>query len=134
MANTPRHAVHIRDGDRVVAWVFVGPQDLPGVYIAMGREEQPNVGATLYGELLCGDPTHGGHLIDVEATAGREPDGPLTLGGGDRCDLSRSRCFAVRSDHEVEQMSYPDGAAPWEALSRAGGVRVAVYEFNRWWG
>src|SRR5262249_26309231 len=87
MANTPYYEVHLRDGERVVAWVFVGPQDTPGVCISMGRIEHPEGGATLYGDLLCGNAKQGGYLIDVEVTVGQGPDGPLLLGGGDRYDL-----------------------------------------------
>jgi hypothetical protein len=133
MVNTPYHELHIRDGERIVAWIFVGPQDLPGVFIAIGREEHPEGGTTLYGDLLCGNPKDGGYLIDVEVTVGKGPDGPLMLGGGDRYDLSRGRCFVIRPGHEIEQLPYMNGAEAWEALSRVGGVLVAVYDSNKWW-
>ena len=98
----------------------------------MGREEQPGGGATLYGDLLCGNTKEGGYLIDVEVTVGREPDGRLMLGGGDRYDLSRGRCFVIRPGHEIEQLPYMNGPEAWEALSRDGGELVAVYDSNRW--
>jgi hypothetical protein len=132
VAKTPYHEVQIRDGDRVVAWVYVGPQDSPGVCIAIGRMEHPEGGVTLYGDLLCGNPRDGGHLIDVEVTIGGGTDGPLMLGPGARYDLSRGRCFVVRPDHEVEQLPYRTGPEGWEALSRDGGCLVAVYDSNRW--
>lgn len=130
VAQTPYYEVQIRDGDRVVAWVFVGPQDKPGVCIAMGRTECPDGGETLYGDLLCGNPRDGGHLIDVEVTVGRGADGPLLL--GDRYDLARGRCFVVRPGHTVEQLPYPSGPEGWAALAREGGHLVSVYDSDRW--
>ncbi len=127
---TPYHEVHVRDGDRVVAWVFVGPQDTQGVCVAMGRTEDPDGGATLYGDLLCGTNDAGGYLIDVEVTVGAGPDGPLML--RDRYDLSRGRCFVIRPGHEVEQLPFMAGAEAWAALSSDGGVLAAVYESDHW--
>ena len=130
MVETPYYEVHVRDGVRVVAWVFVGPQDTPGVCFAIGRMEHPERGATLYGDLLCGNRQDGGYLIDVEVTVGRGPDGPLML--GDRYDLSRGRCFVIRPGHEVEQLRYMTGPEGWAALSRDGGHLAALYDSDRW--
>lgn len=130
VVETPYYEVQIRDGERIVAWVFVGPQDTPGVNIGIGRMEEPEGGTTLYGDLLCGNTEEGGYLIDVEVTVGQGPDGPLML--GDWYDLSRGRCFVIRPEHEVEQLPYMTGLQGWEALSREGARLIAVYDSNRW--
>jgi hypothetical protein len=99
------HELHVRDGERIVAWVFVAPQDLPGADIGVGRQDQPDGGTTLYGDVFCGNAEDGAYLIPVEVDVGKGPDGPFLL-GEERYDLSAGRCFVVRPGHIVEQLPH----------------------------
>lgn len=97
------HELHVLDGQRVVAWVFVAPQDLPGASMEVGRLDKPGGGATLYGDVFCGNSQDGAYLVPVEVDIGDGPDGPLLL-GDERYDLSAGRCFVIRPGHVVERL------------------------------
>jgi hypothetical protein len=118
MATPEYHELHVCDGDRVVAWVFVGPQDLPGASLSTGRLERPEGGSVIYGDLLCGTDRDGAWLIDVEVNVGDGPDGPLLL--GTRYDLARGRCFVIRPNYRVEQLPFVTPAEARQHLAAGG--------------
>ncbi len=119
MAALHYHELHVLDGERIVAWVFVAPQDLPGASMEVGRLEQPGEGAVLYGDVFCGNGQDGAYLIPVEVNVGVGSDGPLLL-SSERYDLAAGRCFVIRPGHIVERLPHTSATDARQHL-QAGG-------------
>jgi hypothetical protein len=100
--------IAIEDKQRVVAHIFVAPQEVTGLdigYVEPDEDDEQEADAlSVAGDIYIGNPEDGYYTIDFDLHQRNGTD--VFSFGEEEYDLSRGRCFVVKQRYAVAQLPY----------------------------